>query len=121
VRPFQYCRDPLFVGGCVLCALNRWTLKPLVSIAFFHNWFSDLLLIPCALPPLLWLQSRLGLRSTAERPAWREISFHLLIWSLLFEFAGPHIFNHAVGDWRDVIAYVGGGLLAGWWWNHAQA
>ena len=104
----------------MLYAVNRWALKPLLAIAFFHNWFSDVLLIPCALPPLLWLQSELGLRSANERPAWREIGFHLLIWSLLFEVAGPHIFTYAVGDWCDVIAYVGGGLFAGWWWNHAQ-
>lgn len=100
--------------------LNRWALKPLIPIAFFHNWFSDLLLIPCALPPLLWLQKQLRLRPVNDTPAWREIGFHLLVWSFLFEFAGPHIFHHAVGDWRDIIAYVGGGVLAGCWWNHAQ-
>lgn len=98
-------------------ALNRWAVKPLVAIAFFHNWFQDILLIPCALPPLLWLESYLGLRPAQEGPRWREIAFHLAIWSVLFEAAGPLIFKHSVGDWRDVLAYVGGGLLAGWWWN----
>jgi hypothetical protein len=117
VRSFRYYRDPLFLGGCALYALNRWALKPVVSAAFFHNWFADVLLIPCALPPLLWLQSRLRLRSGVGKPSWQEISFHLVIWSLLFEVAGPFMFSHAVGDWRDVIAYVGGGLLAGCWWN----
>jgi hypothetical protein len=111
----------LFLGGCALYALNRWALKPLVSVAFFHNWFSDLLLIPCALPPLLWLQGVLGLRSSEGKPAWQEITFHVVIWSVLFEAAGPMIFSHAVGDWRDVVAYVSGGLLAGWWWNNAQS
>jgi hypothetical protein len=117
VRPFYYWRDPLFVGGCALYALNRWALKPLVAVPFFHNWFSDLLLIPCALPPLLWLQGRFRLRLADGKPSWQEISFHLVIWCLLFEVAGPFMFSHAVGDWRDIIAYVGGGLLAGWWWN----
>lgn len=98
-------------------AVNRWAIKPLVALAFFHNWFSDLLLVPCALPPLLWLQSRFGLRSRLEAPGWREIGFHLFVWSVLFEALGPMIYHRAVGDWRDVIAYVAGGLVAGCWWN----
>ena len=121
MRSFRYCGDPLFLGGCALYALNRWALKPIISAAFLHNWFSDLLLIPCALPPLLWLQSRFGLRPAAGEPSWKEISFYLVIWSLLFEVAGPFVYNRAVGDWRDVIAYVCGGLLAGWWWKTARA
>jgi hypothetical protein len=117
VRAFRYCGDPLFLAGCALYALNRWGLKPLIDSAFLHNWFADVLLIPCALPPLLWLQSRFGIRPRQKSPAWQEIGFHLAIWSVLFEVAGPLICGHAVGDWRDVLAYAGGGLIAGWWWN----
>ena len=119
VRPFRYFADPLFLACCALYAVNRWLIKPLVPIAFFHNWFSDLLLIPCALPPLLWVQSHLGLRSRDTAPAWREIGFHLVVWSVLFEVIGPFIYPRAVGDWRDVLAYLAGGLVAGWWWNVA--
>jgi hypothetical protein len=107
----------LFLGACALYALNRWVLKPFVGAPFFDNWFADTLLIPCALPPLLWLQSRLGIRAHQKNPAWREIGFHLAIWSVLFEVAGPLIYRHPVGDWRDVLAYTGGALFAGCWWN----
>ena len=113
------CLAALFLAACALYALNRWALKPLISTLFFHNWFADLLLIPCALPPLLWLQSWLGIRAPQKYPAWLEIGFHLAIWSLLFEVCGPFIYSHTVGDWRDVLAYIGGALFAGWWWNVA--
>lgn len=124
MRSFRYCGDPLFIACCALYVVNRWVIKPHIAIAFFHNWFSDSLLIPCALPPLLWLQSRLSIRARDVIPSWREIGFHLFIWSILFEVVGPLIYPRAVGDWRDVLAYVAGGLIAGWWWNaprHAQA
>ena len=119
MRPFRHFKDPLFLAGCALYVANRWAVKPFVSIGFFHNWFQDMLLIPCALPPLLWLHSKLVLRASEKSPGWQDIAFHLAIWSLLFEAAGPLIFQHATGDWRDVLAYAGGGLLAGWWWNGA--
>src|SRR5258705_9711402 len=71
VRPFRYCGDPLFVACCALYAVNRWVIKPLVPIAFFLNWFSDFLLIQCALPPLLWLQYQFGLPYRAMPPTIR--------------------------------------------------
>jgi hypothetical protein len=105
----------------VLYGANRWLVKPWCSGGLVHNWFSDLLLIPCALPPLLWLQRRLHLREHNEAPSWREIGFHLAIWSALFEWAGPHIMRGATGDVWDVAAYALGGIAAGWWWHRDRA
>lgn len=117
VKPFAYLRDPLFLAGCALYALNRWLVKPHVHGAFLHSWFNDLLLIPCALPPLLLVHRALRLRTHDAPPTWPEIGLHLLFWSWLFEWAGPHLFQRATGDLFDVAAYVSGGLVAWAWWN----
>jgi hypothetical protein len=117
VKRFGYISDRLFLVGCLLYATNRWGLKPRVHIAFLHDHFNDLLLIPCALPPLLWVHWRLRLRPHYRPPTFLEICLHLLIWSVLFEVIGPRIVRHATGDIWDVAAYVVGGLLAGLWWN----
>jgi hypothetical protein len=117
VKGFQYLRDPLFLGGCVLYALNRWLLKPHLHQVFLNAWFNDLLLIPCALPPLLWMHRLLKLRGHDAPPSAAEIGLHLAFWSLLFEWWGPHLFRHATGDWLDVAAYVVGGIAAWGWWN----
>ena len=62
MNSFRYLRDRLFLTACALYALNRWGLKPRVHSAFLHDHFDDLLLIPCALPPLLLNEPRLKLR-----------------------------------------------------------
>lgn len=121
MKPFRYFYDPLFLAACALYALNRWVLKPLSSAPFIHNWSQDLLLMPCALPPLLWLQSRFGLRARSDRPRWSEIALYLVVWSILFEVAGPWLYRHAIGDWRDVLAYAVSAAFAGWWWNRDSA
>lgn len=117
MRSFRYLRDPLFLFGCLTYALNRWAIKPHVHNAFLHGYFNDLFLIPCALPPLLWMQRRLNLRSHDEPPTVGEIVFQFVIWSILFEWIGPRIMPHTVGDPWDVAAYAAGALFAGLWWR----
>jgi hypothetical protein len=108
------------MAACSLYALNRWILKPRVHSRFLHDHFNDLLLIPCALPPLLLLQRWLKLRRHDEPPTPVEIALNLVVWSILFEVIGPHIMASAVGDPWDVAAYVVGGVLAGAWWQRRR-
>lgn len=89
VKRFRYGLDPLFLGACLLYALNRWGLKPQTSLSFFHDHFNDILLIPAALPLVLWVQRLLGLRRHDEAPTRREIVGHLIVWSLLSEAVLP--------------------------------
>lgn len=115
MRRFGYWRDRLFLLGCALYALNRWGVRPHVHSPFLHGQFNDGLLIPCALPLVLWLQRGLRLRGHDEYPSAGEIGFHLVVWSVLFEVIGPHIMR-VTGDPLDVVAYAVGGVLAGVWW-----
>src|ERR1044071_2652684 len=117
MRPFGYLRDPLFILGCTSYALNRWWIKPHAHAGLFHSYFNDFWLIPCALPPVLWLHRRLGLRTHDAPPRISEIVLHLAFWSLLFEWVGPRFLAHATGDPGDALAYALGALLAGLWWH----
>lgn len=117
MRRFRYWADPLCLVCCTFYVLNRWFLKSHFQSAFLHGYFNDLLLIPCALPPVLWIQRRFGLRDHDRAPRWAEIFFHLAVWSLLFELIGPHIIKHATGDIMDVAAYAVGAVFALSWWN----
>ena len=120
MKRFLYLRDGLFLVSCLLYALNRWLLKPHLHNAFLHDHFDDLLLMPCSLPPLLWLQRRLRLRTEDEAPTFGEITLYLVVWSILFELIGPHLVRRATGDPWDVVAYAVGGLLAGLWWQRGR-
>src|ERR1700743_879480 len=95
---FRYGRDPLFLLASVAYALNRWVLKPLVPSPFLHNHFNDLLLIPAALPGLLWVQRILGLRQPDRMPTWPEILMHWLVWSIVCEWIGPFYFHMGIAD-----------------------
>jgi len=113
---FRYLRDPLCLFGCMAYAVNRWLVKPHVTAEFVQFYFDDLWLIPCALPPVLWLHSRLHLRSHDDLPSISEITWHFVLWSVICEWIGPKLVSHAAGDSMDVIAYTCGALLACLWW-----
>jgi hypothetical protein len=100
-----------------LYAFNRWVMIPRVHSPFLRYHFNDMLLMPCALPPLLWFQRLLKLRDHDDMPTVGEIGLYLFVWSILFEVIGPHIMKRATGDPWDVVAYVVGGIGAGLWWH----
>jgi hypothetical protein len=92
-------------------------MKPHASGAFWQYYLNDSLLIPAALPLLLWMQRAFRLRNHDLAPSAAEVALYWTIWSVLFEVLGPHIAARATGDLWDVIAYGIGGLLAWAWWN----
>ena len=117
VKRFAYLRDGLFLVCCSLYSLNRWMIRPHTDNVFLRFHFDDLLLMPCALPVLLWLQRGLRLRATDNPPTWNEIALYTVFWSILFEVIGPHLFRRSTGDPWDVVVYVLGGVGAGLCWN----
>ncbi|HLP78060.1 MAG TPA: hypothetical protein VK327_14215 [Candidatus Paceibacterota bacterium] len=118
MKRFGYLRDPAFALCSAAYAVNRWLVKPHVHNQFLRFHFNDLLLIPCALPPLLLLQRRLRLRTHDGFPTPSEITLNFIVWSILFEIVGPHFVHRATGDAWDVIAYGIGAVFAGLWWQH---
>jgi len=114
---FGYLRDPLFLVAACGYGLNRWMLKPLFPSPFLHGHFNDLLLIPAALPVVLWAQRVTGLRQHDGDPTWAEMVLHLMAWSVICECIGPFLLHHGTADVWDVVAYAGGGVAACLWWN----
>jgi len=113
-------RDPLFLVASAAYALNRWVLKPHTHSAFMQGYFNDLWLIPAALPPVLWIQTRLGWRLDQGPPSGREIGYHLTIWAVICEGIGPFWLGHGTADLWDVASYSVGAVGAYCWWNRAQ-
>jgi len=118
---FNYLGDRLCLAACGLYALNRWVLEPRLASSFLHSYFNDILLVPAALPIVLWVQRQLGLRAHDGAPTAGEIFLHLAVWSVVCELIGPHLFARPVGDPLDVVAYAAGALLGWCWWRHESA
>lgn len=118
MKRFGYLRDPLCLFACALYVLNRCWLRSHTGGEFFTGYFNDLLLIPAALPLVLWVQRHLGVRADDQPPRWREITLHLVVWSITAEAIVPHLTARATGDWRDIAAYAAGALGAGCWWQN---
>ena len=119
MKRFGYLRDPLFLLAVMGYALNRFVLKPLVSEPFLHGHFNDLLLMPAALPVVLWGQRLVGLRENDLAPTWMEMAAHLVVWSVVCELIGPFWLRHGTADVWDVAAYAAGGVAACLWWNRS--
>jgi hypothetical protein len=119
VKAFGYARDPLCLLACAGYVVNRWVVPPAWKGVFLRGYFDDCLLIPAALPLVLWLQFRLGLRPGPARPTWAEIVMHLAVWSVAAEVIMLHFSPHAIADPWDVVAYAAGAVVAGLVWTRA--
>ncbi len=117
MKPFRYALDPLGLAAWAAYAINRWLVPAAAKGPFLRGHFADLLLIPAALPLVLWLHRRLGLRDSDRPPDWREVLLHLGVWSLAAEGIGPRLFARATGDVWDVAAYAAGAGGALFWWH----
>lgn len=120
VNPFRYFADPLCVLSGGLYLLNRVLLRPHLGGPFLRGHFNDLLVIPAAVPLVLWLHARLGWRDSDTAPTAGEIFVHVAVWSFVCEVIGPHLNHRAVGDPVDVVCYAGGGALAWLWWHRSR-
>jgi hypothetical protein len=111
--------DWLWWSAAAAYSLNRFCLKPLFGSGnrFLHGHFNDLLLVPAALPPLIFVYRALGIRTHDRPPTWIEIALHGAAWCLFFEMAGPALLHKGTADFGDVIAYATGAVAAGMVWN----
>lgn len=114
---FGYWRDPICLLACALYALNRFWMRAHLGGEFLTGYFNDSLLIPAALPLLLWIQRKVHVRAHDQLPRWDEIVLHLAVWAFIAEFVMPRLTPRAVADWGDVLAYAAGAVVAGLWWH----
>lgn len=131
MRRFGYLHDRLFQVSLAAYALNRLVLKSHLGFlhhsrlnfiwSFSHSHFDDLLLIPAALPVMLWLQRVLGLRNHDFVPTWSEMLAHLTVWSVMCKIIGPFFLHIGTPDPWDLLAFTIGGITACYWWQRPAA
>ncbi len=117
---FLYLRDPLFLACLGLYFINRWIFKSIWHDGFVHNHFNDLICIPFWVPIMLWFQRRAGFRESDGPPLAGEIIIPLFVWSWVFEIILPStrlLGDRVVSDYRDILYYSIGALLAGSFWR----
>jgi hypothetical protein len=127
MRRFGYLHDRLFGFSLAAYALNRLVVRPHLGWffhayapwlwPFLHSHCDDLLLMPAALPVMLWIQRLLGLRRQDGAPGWGEMLAHLAIWSIMCKVVGPFYLHIGVADPWDVLFFAAGGIAACLWWN----
>ena len=127
MRRFGYLHDRLFCVALTAYVFNRLVVRPHLSHffqghfhwawPFLHSHLDDLLLMPAALPIVLWLQRLGGLRQHDRPPGWGEMFLHLAIWSVMCKIIGPLFLNVGVADPLDVLFFAAGGIGACLWWH----
>ena len=131
MKRFGYLADRLCQWSLAAYALNRFVVQP--QLAGFlhrhapglglllHSHFDDFLMMPAALPVVLWLQRLTGLRRHDQPPAWTEMFAHLAVWTVMAKIVGPFWLHHGVADVWDVPFFVAGGVLACLWWRRERS
>jgi hypothetical protein len=124
---FNFLQDRLFQISMAAYALNRLFIRPYLAgffqshvpwaWPFLHSHFDDLLLMPAALPVVLWIQHQAGLRQHDRPPGWREMAAHLAVWSVMCKIVGPLCLHLGAADPWDVLFFTAGGIAACLWWN----
>ena len=127
MRRFGYLSDRLFQSALAAYAVNRLVVLPhlagcihahlATAWPFLHSHLDDTLLMPAALPVVLWLQRLLGLRKQDCPPTWSEMFAHLAIWSVMCKIVGPFYYHIGAADPWDVLCFAVGGTAACAWWR----
>ena len=124
---FGYLQDKLFQVSLLAYAGNRLFIRPHLAgffhshlhwiWPFLHSHLDDLLLIPAALPVVLWIQKVTGLRKHDHPPGWLEMAAHFAVWSVMCKIIGPFWLHIGVADPWDVLFFAAGGAASCFWWN----
>ena len=127
MKRFGYLQDRLCALSLAAYALNHLWIVPHLggtvqahapwAWPFLHSHFDDLLLMPAALPVVLWLQRSLRVRNHDGPPTWVEMFGHLAIWAVICKLVGPLVLHIGVADPWDVLCFAAGGAGALLWWR----
>jgi hypothetical protein len=119
---FKYILNPIFLFSSALYTANKLLIFPFnfINCKFTRFYLNDLLLVPVLLPIILFFSRVLRFRRDNFPPRFIEIVIPVAIWSIAFEFIGPHFFGKGTSDPFDVLAYCMGGFLSWLAWNRSS-
>jgi hypothetical protein len=119
-RPFRYLADPVCITSLILYTINRYVLKPHhIGGWFTHGYLNDVLCLPLFVPMILYFQHIIGLRKGFEYPHVWEILQNFAAFTVIFQAVIPRFPKTFIsaGDPYDIIAYLVGGVIAGFYWH----
>ncbi len=121
---FAYFADPACIAALIIYPINRFILKPHhIGGWFTHGYLNDVLCLPLFVPVILYVQRLIRLRPHDGFPTPWEIFQAWAAFSIMFQVIIPRYpktFTTA-GDPYDMIAYLAGGLIAGWYWSRRNS
>jgi len=116
---FSYLADPIFISCLFLYAINKFLIIRFDYLnILFLCYFNDILLVPCCLPPLLFVMHKIKLRRNHLPPTIIEVIIPLVIWTISFEIIAPLCFRKGTSDIGDIFAYWLGGFFCWFVWNY---
>ena len=121
-RPFRYIADPACIASLILYTVNRYFLKPHhIGGWFTHGYLNDVLCLPLFVPIILNAQHLVGLRRHFGFPHPWEIFQNWVVFTIVFQVVIPRFPKTfiAAGDPYDILAYLTGGIIAGFYWSIA--
>jgi len=105
---------PYFIILCLIYCINKYFQlsfnEDTSSQLFLKNHLNDLLYTPIVLTLCLAIV-RVVKRQPNQLINVYLTGFMSLFFALIFEFIGPKVYIHSVGDWIDVLMYSLGGIL----------
>ncbi len=110
---FRYVRDPLFLAAAATLLVAHLLLPESATAWRAHG--NDVLLVPFCVPPMLGLMRRVGLRHHDAPPMAQEVLAAIVVVAVVFEILLPATGlpgANPVADYRDVVAYLGGGFVS---------
>lgn len=117
---FHLLRDPFWIMATLCYVLHKCWQSVFPDSGWMDQYWSDIWMLPCALPVILSLYSAFGLRKPGALPSVAEILSHGVLWGLMAEFLGPMLFAHSVGDPWDLVAYAVGGFFIFARWHYSE-
>ncbi len=80
------------------------------NATILRGYFSDVLALIVCIPIFINIQILFGTRRVYRVHFW-EIGLYLLIFSLVYEYLYPKIWDESTADLYDVVAYALGGII----------
>jgi len=113
--------DPIFLGAVFVYTINTILIRHFgLSITVSRYYLNDFFLVPCTLPPILFILSIMKVRRRNQPATAIEVFLCLIVWSVMFELVGPQISEKATPDILDVLAYWLGGISSWFLWNFTR-
>lgn len=97
--------------SALLYGVNRVLITPNWNVPFLQSYLGDFLALPVYLPLSITLAEKLNLLDDSFTLGVKHILGAVLLFAVLFEGLLPRLDASSTSDPRDILAYLGGGIV----------